>query len=457
MNTPNYVDRRTFLSNLRKSGLLSDEQLATLAAKQTETNRGRVLARTLVRMGWLTKFQAIQLLSGRTAGFHLGQYRILDQLGQGGMGRVFKAQHLAMSRTVALKILAPHLLKTEKAQQLFVREVRTVGRLIHPNIVTAFDANQVGERYYLVLEYIEGPNLDQLVREHGPLPVGQACDFIRQVAQGLQYAFEMGMVHRDIKPANLLVQPTGSAGRGPGQVKISDFGLARLHDTSPDGADKIGTIVTKANTVMGTPDYLSPEQARNLHNVDIRSDLYSLGCTFYFVLTGRVPFPGGTTLEKLVRHSVEEPAPVEQVRPEVPAEVAAIVRRLMAKTPAARFQTPAELAAALTPFAQSSPASWTAPEPAATAADQVVTPVNPASDAGFDALGSDEASALGSTLTPDLSPTPLSEERMPSASRLLKPLHKQQQRRFRFALLLATGLVGGLLAVGVLLYLLLNG
>src|SRR5262249_13016427 len=157
--------------------------------------------------------------------------------------------------------------------------------------------NLVGDRYYLVLEYVDGPNLDQLVRSRGALAVGQACDFIRQAAQGLQCAHVAGMGHRDIKPAHILVQ-LRAAHRPPGLVKISDFGLAKLK--APAGGPGHNTILTKPNTVMGTPDFLSPEQARSLHRTDIRSDLYSLGCTFYFLLTGQVPFPGGTSMEKLL-------------------------------------------------------------------------------------------------------------------------------------------------------------
>src|SRR5262249_33693499 len=146
------------------------------------------------------------LLAGRTSGFTLGQYRILDQIGRGGMGKVFKAVHLTMYRVVAIKLVSSALIKTDKGRQMFQREVRAAARLMHSNIVTAYDANQTGGRHYLVMEYVDGPNLEQLVREQGPLTIGQACDFVRQVANGLQYASELGMVHRDIKPSNLLVQ-----------------------------------------------------------------------------------------------------------------------------------------------------------------------------------------------------------------------------------------------------------
>src|SRR5713101_9320882 len=219
---------------------------------------------------------------------------------------------------------------------------------MHPNIVTAYDANQIGDRHYMVMEFVDGPNLEQLVREHGPLPVGQACDFVRQAANGLQFALENHMVHRDIKPANLLVQRAGGSARDSQcVVKILDFGLARLHQRSPEDEPGSNTILTKENTVMGTPDYVSPEQARDLHKVDIRSDLYSLGCTFYYLLTGQVPFPGGNTVDKLIRHNTDQAPPLEERRPDLPKNIAQIVRKLMAKIPADRFQTPDELMEAL--------------------------------------------------------------------------------------------------------------
>ena len=294
----------------------------------------------------ITKFQAELLLIGRTNGFFLGPYKILDQLGQGGMGRVYKAEHLAMKRTVAAQGVGAAFDEDGQAKRCSRREVRAAAQLNHPNIVTAYDANEIEGRHYLAMEYVDGPNLDQLVRNWGSLPVGIACELTRQTALGLQAAHEQAMVHRDIKPANLLIQKRKNTQAL--QVKILDFGLARLHEPE---RDKDGnTIVTKENTVMGTPDFLSPEQARNLHDVDIRSDLYSLGCTFYFLLTGTVPYPGGPTLEKLLRHCSEEPPPVEQFRTDVPKPVIDILRKLMAKEREARFQTPQEVVEALSPF-----------------------------------------------------------------------------------------------------------
>src|SRR5436305_239040 len=228
MPPPPHIDRTAFLANLRQSRLLTDEQWEEVVPRLPESRRGRVLARALVERGLLTRFQAERLLIGRTSGFFLGQYRILEEIGRGGMGRVYKAEHRTMGRVVALKVLAPELLSNPRAVELFQHEVRAAGQLHHPNIVTAYDANRSGGRYYLVLEYVDGPNLGQLVRKRGPLSVGLACDYVRQAALGLQHAHHLGMLHRDIKPANLLVQRRGQEPGSPGLLKVSDFGLARL-------------------------------------------------------------------------------------------------------------------------------------------------------------------------------------------------------------------------------------
>jgi serine/threonine-protein kinase len=345
-----------------------------------------------------------------------------------------------MNRTVALKLLAPNLVQTPKARELFQREVRAAAKLNHANIVTAYDANQIEDRYFLVMEFVDGPNLDQLVRGQKPLPVPLVCEIIRQTANGLQYAHEMGMVHRDIKPANLLVQLAG-----PNQdltVKILDFGLARLHEPGQEnlpGGDRV---------IMGTPDFLSPEQATSLQDVDIRSDLYSLGCTFYFLLTGRVPFPKGTPLEKLERHKNEDPPPVEEIRPDVPAPVASIVRRLMAKYPPHRFQTPAELAEALVPFANAeAPALPNRPTiDLAGGSDQSLPDT---SDLNADRPA--DGGAMVGTLPPDFTPTP-------SSHLSLAPLALPADEGRRWgSLVTALGMVITLAALIVLLVIILNG
>jgi serine/threonine-protein kinase len=380
VNAAAEISQENFLALVLESRLVTADALDAALDDAPVSDRAKHLARHLVKKGLLTRFQAQQILSGRSAGFYLGQYRVLELVGQGGMGKVYKAEHMTMSRVVALKVLSYEVTRTERARQLFRREVRAAARLAHPYIATAYDANEVNGRAFLVLEYVAGPNLSRLVRENGPLPVGQACEFIRQASLGLQHAHALGMVHRDIKPSNLLVQPPlGQDSPDGGTIKLVDFGLALL----PAADDADDAVAGDRHAVLGTPDYLSPEQGRDIRAVDIRSDLYSLGCTLYFLLAGRVPFPGGSAIEKLSRHANEQPHPIEQLRPAMPASVSAIVRRLMAKSPADRFQDPQALADALAPFAEAHPLTW----PRA--------PHGPAADPGDDPPGSEDPSDLG--------------------------------------------------------------
>jgi eukaryotic-like serine/threonine-protein kinase len=344
------MDAQEFIEHVVASGLLDREEVQRAVDSLATTDRAKTVARHLVETGKLTKFQAERLLGGKTDGFQLGQYRILDELGRGGMGRVYKAVHLAMGRFVALKMISPALTQTERARELFQREVRAAGRLHHPNIVTFYDAHTSGDRCYLVMEFVDGPNLSQLVREQGPLPVEQACEYIRQAAVGLEYAHAQGLIHRDIKPSNLLVQQTTT---GP-QVKMLDFGLSLAT------AGDLPAAGQAPNTVLGTPDYVSPDQIKSQHDVDGRSDLYSLGCTFFYLLTGEPPFPGGTPLEKVIRHQSDAPVSVQTRRPDVPEAVAAIVHKLLAKNPKWRYQKAGELAAELAAVVGKK-ADWSAP------------------------------------------------------------------------------------------------
>jgi serine/threonine-protein kinase len=447
-----HVDRETFLANVRRSGLLSAEQLAAVADRLPVTNRGRPVARALAEMGLLTRFQAAQLLAGRSSGFLLGQYRILDSIGQGGMGHVFKAEHRTLNRLVALKVLAPRLLRTARAQELFLHEVRAAARLLHPNIVTAFDANQEGRRTYLVMEYVAGPNLQQLVRSRGPRPLGEACEYVRQVAEGLRYAHLKGMVHRDIKPANLLLQTEALAAAASQPavapvVKISDFGLVRLTEPGAKGDGEPAAGEAHRGVLMGTPDYVAPEQARDGRQADARSDLYSLGCTFFFLLTGRPPFAGGNTLEKLVRHATEDVPPLERLRPEVPPAVAAVVRRLMAKRPEDRFPTAADLAAALAPFCRAALPSPVRP-PSSPFIDGLATPAGGTGHGGAPPEGAagDDVSVLAGTVAPVSSATAPGTTHLPS-----HPGGGPPTRRARWVgvALLVAAVAGGLLAAGV--------
>jgi serine/threonine protein kinase len=273
------------------------------------------------------------------------RYRVLRLLGRGGMGAVYLAEHLFMSRQVALKVVNTSLMDSPAALERFRQEVRAAAQLSHPNIVAAFDADHVGDLHFLVMEYIEGVNLAEHLARVGPLPVAQACQAVEQAALGLQHAHDKGMVHRDIKPHNLMLAKGGV-------VKILDFGLARFaREHAPPGQPAL----TGTGVVMGTADYIAPEQTRSSRGIDIRADIYGLGCTLYHLLSGRVPFPDGTLVDKMVRHCLDAPEPLRSLRPEVPPELAAVVDKMMAKDPAQRYQTPAEVAAALHPFGGSRP------------------------------------------------------------------------------------------------------
>jgi uncharacterized protein (TIGR03067 family) len=317
------------------------------------------------------------------------RYQILERLGHGGMGVVYKAQHRLMERVVALKVLNSKLLDRPASIERFRREVKGAARLIHPNIVTAYDAEQAGTSHFLVMEYVPGISLARLVEEQGPMPVSVASAYIRQAALGLQHAFECGMVHRDIKPQNLMVvQPPRDPqsrdregavprpvdaplpfGRGSEVVKILDFGLARFVSETlvedvgssadlPDGDEHIGNLphkLTQASTLMGTPEYIAPEQAQSASSADIRADIYSLGCTFYYLLAGHAPFPHGSAGQKVKAHLEDTPRPLAEIRPELPADLVNVIDRMLAKDPAKRLQTPTEVAEAILPFTKEAP------------------------------------------------------------------------------------------------------
>jgi hypothetical protein len=267
------------------------------------------------------------------------RYRVLELLGSGGMGAVYKAEHLLMERVVALKVMSRALVGNAAGVERFRREFKTSARLAHPNIVVAHDAEQAGDLHFLVMEYVEGTDLARWVVERGPLPIAEACRYARQAALGLQHAHEHGMIHRDIKPHNLMRTRDGT-------LKILDFGLARLAAEAGSGP----SAVTGQGTLLGTVDYLAPEQADDARQADIRSDIYSLGCTLYHLLSGQPPFPRGTLVQKVMAHTERQPPSLLEFRPDLPPGLARVVERMMAKPPEQRYQTPAEVAAALEPF-----------------------------------------------------------------------------------------------------------
>jgi WD40 repeat protein/serine/threonine protein kinase len=329
-----------FLSSLRKSNLLAaeiiDEQLAALRPGADAT----AIARRFVKAKLLTKFQANCLAQGKWRNLIIAdKYKVIDYLGDGGMGQVYLAEHLLMQRRVALKVPLPKKLAGPGMLQRFIREAQALAALDHPNIVRAHDLEKFGKLYMLAMEYVDGPNFRDLVAENGPLPAGRAAHYVAQAAQGLQHANEAGWVHRDIKPANLLVDPAGV-------VKVLDLGLAFLLGDDAESP----TRKFDENTVLGTADYLAPEQAIDSHEVDTRADIYSLGATLYYLLTGRAPFEGSTVAQKLMAHQMTDPPPLGTQRPDVPQGMCRVLAKMMAKSPANRYQTPAEVAQALMPF-----------------------------------------------------------------------------------------------------------
>ena len=321
---------------VRRLSLLEPRRQADLPLLQARFPQSRALAGELIRRDWLTPFQVNQLFRGKGHELILGPYLILERLGEGGMGRVFKAVHRKMGRVAALKVIRQEHLSNARAVRRFYREIRAAARLDHPNVVHAYDAGSAGRTHYIVMEYVEGLDLHRTVERGGPLPVGLACDYARQAALGLQHAHECGLIHRDVKPHNLMATPAG-------RVKVLDVGLVRPAEALGDE----GLALTRPGVVLGSVDYVAPEQAEDPGAADARSDLYGLGCTLYYLLAGRPPFAGGSVVERLLRHRRQEAPPLSQARPDAPPAVGAVVRRLMAKQPGDRYATAADASAAL--------------------------------------------------------------------------------------------------------------
>ena len=322
--------------------MISCLQTFLAASSPTFPNNSRDLAQLLVRRGLLTPWQATQLLAGKWRGFLLAhkKYKLMERLGAGGMGQVFLCEHIRMKRLVALKVLPTDKLKDDQsALERFDREARAAAALDHPNIARAHDIDTDGKLHFLVMEFVDGSSLQEVIKKHGPLEIARACHYIRDAAEGLQHAHQAGWVHRDIKPGNLVLARDGT-------VKILDMGLARLFaDDSDDLTKKY-----EKNAVLGTADYLAPEQATHSSDVDIRADIYSLGATFYFLLTGKPPFEDGTVTQKLIWHQSRPPQPIREHRSDVPRELEAIINKMMAKKPVHRYQEPAALITALEPW-----------------------------------------------------------------------------------------------------------
>ncbi|MBN8624805.1 MAG: SUMF1/EgtB/PvdO family nonheme iron enzyme [Planctomycetes bacterium] len=320
------------------SGLITADELKTLWAELPAAERpkdGESFAKLLVKRERLNEFQAQELLSGGGTPLVLNQYVLLSKIGAGGMGQVFKAQHRKMKRLAAVKLLPAALTKDDAAVKRFQREVEAAAKLSHPNIVQTFDADECRGIHFMVMEYVEGKDLSAIVKERGPLPVQAAVDYILQAARGLAFAHSKGVVHRDIKPANLLLDNDGT-------VKILDMGLARIDDGNP--ADH---QLTNTGTVMGTVDYMPPEQANDTRKADARSDIYSLGCSLYRILTGESVFGGETVVQKIMAHMGDPIPSLCSKRPDVSAEIDRIYQKMLAKRPDDRYQHASQLVAEL--------------------------------------------------------------------------------------------------------------
>jgi len=333
----------SFLDLVRRSQLVEKDRLEKFLAEfrrkygEELPERPEAISEEMVEVGLITEWQAEKLLAGKHRGFILGKYKFLRQLGKGGMSTVYLAEHMLMNRKVAIKVLPPNRVSDSTYLERFYVEARAAAKLDDPNIVRAYDVDSTsdGKTHYLIMEYVPGKDLHILVKDNGRLEYDLAADYVVQAATGLQHAHEMGLVHRDIKPANCLLDNNGT-------VKLLDMGLARLID------DEASLTLDNNENVLGTADYLAPEQALDSHKADSRADIYSLGCTLYYLLTGHPPFPEGTITERLLKHQREKPASILNERPDAPPTLLHICERMMAKDPDDRYQSAGEVAERLT-------------------------------------------------------------------------------------------------------------
>jgi eukaryotic-like serine/threonine-protein kinase len=352
-----------FLQALGRSGLLSPSAVQEVvdSAPDEAQDSAKRLAEHFVRLSKLSHFQARKLLDGTWAGLVLGAYQIIMPIGRGGMGTVYLARDTQTPRLLALKILPPKRARqSERLIARFRREMELSRRVTHQNLTETYDVGQSLGVYYIAMEYIAGTSLYRLVLTGGALPVRRAAKLFAQAAAGLDAAHGVGLIHRDLKPSNLMVTPRD-------QVKVLDLGLAMVTDETKDDIEVIGG----KGYVVGSMDYIAPEQTENSAAADARSDLYGLGSTLYFALTGQPPFPGGDSKTKIRRHRREPVRPIQELNPLIAPEFAALVHSLLAKRPNDRPQSAAELRQLLLPFADPEPPPYVAPMPAAGIAPEV--------------------------------------------------------------------------------------
>jgi serine/threonine protein kinase len=337
----------SFLDVVRKSKVLDDEKISQfverLSTLDPPLDRPEQIAQQLYKEGLLSYFQSRQLLQGRWRRFIIGQkYKLIELIGQGGMGAVYLCEHMSLKRPVAVKVMPEEKVKAPGALERFQREARAIAQLDHNNIVRAFDMGCDEGVHFMVMEYVDGVNLEKLISKHYKnvgLPLARAAHYAIETAMAMQHAHEIGWIHRDIKPANILVDRYGC-------VKLLDLGLSRLFEGDTDNL----TQKFDEGNVLGTADYIAPEQALDVSAVDIRADIYGLGCTFYFLLAGRAPFHNGSVAQKLVWHQTKYPDHIHSVRPDIPEEINEIIFRMIAKKPDDRYDEPQDVIDALLPF-----------------------------------------------------------------------------------------------------------
>lgn len=346
----------SFLAGVKQSGLIEPDRVDSLLRELLDSgidcNDSVAIATALVDRLALTEWQSEKLLQGRHKGFLLGRYRLLSLLGAGEMSAVYLAEHIMMERRCAIKVLPANKVQDTSYLGRFHREARAVAAMNHLNIVRAYDVDKQTESgtdiHFLVMEYVEGRNVEQIVKDRGPLDYVTAVDTIRQAADGLGHAHQLGMVHRDVKPGNLLIDNNGI-------VKLLDLGLARFFKSD----DEESLTIKHDEKVLGTADYLAPEQAIDSHQVDARADIYSLGCTLYFALTGHPPFTDGTLVQRLLAHQTKTPPAVSYERPDIDPSLMAILDKMMAKKTADRYQSAIEVSEALSRWLiEHAPTAW---------------------------------------------------------------------------------------------------
>lgn len=418
-----------FIACLSKSGLSNGEEIASWV-QECSPRSSLAFANALVDRGDLTPLQARALLRGRWRQLVLGNYAVLEMLGHGGMGRVYRARHQQTNREVCIKLLHPKGPRTPEHRERFERETKAITRLKHPNIVVAHDSGETEDVPYLVMELLDGSDLAQVISAEGPLAVEPSIQCILQAAKALAYAHSQGVIHRDIKPHNLFLDYSG-------HIKILDLGLARVDSLmQPEDASAYSTM-TKSGMVVGTVDYIAPEQALNAREADYRSDVYSLGCTLHYILTGRPVYGGETLMERLVAHR-EQPVPnLAAIRDDVSPEANAVFQRMIAKRPADRYQSMTELAGDLESLLQGKQpaANWQPPI-------QQPIPLEPVEEIE-DTLAGFSESTLDTFPSTDTMPAPL--------PKLVRPAPKSSGLQISKPLLMWSGIAAASLAGIVLL------